>query len=260
MQCDSRNQNTASFNTIFFIKVHVIKTSSFLPAGAGVRFRVDLLGARRCRHCCLLIKPDLCTTLGNRLRRRNLTGGLHTSSRPRATKRRRGNPGQRRGGASALRLAEGPGTGVPRRSDRCSFRTDTISRSISKLSAAAVPVTQIRPGAAADHQTAVAARAGAHAVWICSATAANWRSVPGAAARSPPSEVVYKRRRVRRRHSGVTKPPPSDPEDLFHIELLPRGRARAATRHSSSRHDEMAGRAVHDTPNRARLSWQPHAR
>lgn len=169
MQYDSRNQNTVSFSTIFFIKVfffevHDITNSSFLPARAGVRFRVDLLGARRCRHCCLLVKPDLCTTLGNRLRRRNLAGGLHACSRPRATKRRRGNPGQRRGGASALRLAEGPGAGVPRRSDRCSSRTDTISRSISKLSAAAVPVTQIRPGAAADHQTAVAARAGARAV------------------------------------------------------------------------------------------------
>lgn len=229
-----------------------IKDSSFLPAGAGVRFRVVLLGARRCRRRRLLANPDLRASLGYR---QSLAGGLHTRSRPRATKRRRGNPGQRRGGASTLRLAEGPRAGVPRRSDRRSPRTDPISRSISKLSA--VPVTQIGPGAAADHQTA---RAGAHAVWICAATTANRGSVPAAAARSPPSEVVSQRRRVRRRRSGVTEPPPSDPEDLLHVELLPRGRARAATRHSSPRHGEMAGRAVHDTPNRARLSWQPHAR
>lgn len=39
----------------------------------------------------------------------------------------------------------------------------------------------------------------------------------------------------------MTEPPPSDPQDLLHIELLPRGRARAATRHSRARHEEMAG-------------------
>lgn len=30
----------------------------------------------------------------------------------------------------------------------------------------------------------------------------------------------------------MTEPPPSDPKDLLHIELLPRGRARSTTRHS----------------------------
>lgn len=39
----------------------------------------------------------------------------------------------------------------------------------------------------------------------------------------------------------MAEPPPSDPEDLLHIELLPRGRARAATRHSRARLEEMAG-------------------
>lgn len=221
--------------------------ASLLPARAGVCFRVVVFSAWRgswCRRRCrLLLKPDLCATLGCRLRHRSLTGGLHTCSRPGATKRRRGNPGQRRAGASALRLAEGPRAGVPRCSSRCSSRTVPIPRSISKLSGAAAPGTQIRPSAAAGHQTAVAARAGAHAVWICAATAADWGSVPAAAARSPPREVVSQRRRVRRRDSGVTKPPPSDPEDLLHIELLPRRRPRAATRHSRARHDEMAGRA-----------------
>lgn len=235
----------------------------FLPARAGVCFRVVVFGAWRGSWCrCrrhrrrLLVKPDLCSTLGCRL---SLSGGLHACSRPGTTKRRRRNPGQRRGGASALRLAEGPRAGVPRRSSRCSSRTVPVPRSIGKLSVAAAPVTQIRPSAAADHQPAVAARAGSHTVWICAATAANRGSVPAAAARSPPSEVVSQRRRVRRRDSGVTKPPPSDPEDLLHIELLPRGRTGAATRHSRARHDEMAGEslscsAVHATPNRTRLS------
>lgn len=198
-----------------------------------------------------------------RLGYRSLAGGLHDRYGPGATKRRRGNPRQRRGGAPALWLAEGSGTGVPRRSNCCSPRTAPTPRRICKLSVAAASVTQVRPSAATGHQTTVTRRAGVYAGWT--ATAASWRSVPGAAARSPPGEVVSQRRRVRRRDSGVTKPPPSDPEDLLHIELLPRGRARAATRHSRARHEEMAGdspcySAVKATLYYVRLSWQPHAR
>lgn len=142
-----------------------INSSLLLPAGAGVCFRVDiLLGARRsrCRRH-LLLNPDMSGGLGYQLGHRSLAGGLHARHRPRATERRRGDPRQRRGGAPALWLAEGAGTGAPRCSNRRSPRTAPTPRRISKLSVAAAAVTQVRPSAAAGHQTAVTTRAGVYA-------------------------------------------------------------------------------------------------
>lgn len=140
-----------------------------LPARAGVCFRVVvvLLVACCCRHrCCsrrrlLLLNPG---GLGHQLGYRGLPGGVHARHGARATLRRRGDPGQRCGGASALWLAERAGTGAPRRSSCRSSRTAPTPSRISKLSAAAAAVTQVRPSAAAGHQTAVTPRAGVYAV------------------------------------------------------------------------------------------------
>ena len=211
-----------------------------------------IFSARRSRSSCccrrrrrLLFSPHMSGGLGYQRSHGSFARWLHARQRPGATTRRRGDPRQPRGGAPALWLAEGAGTGAPRRSSCRPPRTAPTPRRINKLSVAAV--TQVRPGAAADHQPAVTPRTGVYAAWIRVATAANWRSIPGAAARSPPGEVVSQRRGVRRRDRGVTEPPPSDPEDLLHVELLPRGRARAATRHSRARHEEMAG----ESPSRS---------
>lgn len=133
-----------------------------LPARAGVCFRVVLvLGARRRRCRRLHVKPAKSGGLRSRLGHRSLAGWLHARHWPGATKRRRGNPRQRRGGAPALRLAEGAGTEVPRCSSCCSARTAPIPSRISKLSVAAV--TEVRPSAAAGHQTPVTPRAGVSA-------------------------------------------------------------------------------------------------
>lgn len=138
-----------------------------LPARAGVCFRVVVvLGARRCRcrrcrcRCRLLVKSNMSGGLGYQLGHWNLARGLHARHRPGATKRRRGNPRQRRGGAPALWLAEGAGTRVPRCSNCCSPRTAPTPRRFSKLSVTAGSVTQVRPSAATGHQTAVTPRAG----------------------------------------------------------------------------------------------------
>lgn len=219
---------------------------SVLPAGAGVCFRMVVLLGARCRrrrrlYLHLLLDPDMSRRLHSQLGHRGLTGGFHAACRrARAAARRRGHPREPRGGAPALWLADGAGAGVPRGSNSRSSRTAPTRRRLSKLSAAAA--AQVRPGAAAGHQPAATPRASCrvHAGWA--EVAANGGSVRGAATRPPRAEVVSVRRRgVRRSNRGVTEPPPSDPEDLLHVELLPRGRTRATIRHSRAQHEEMAG-------------------
>lgn len=197
---------------------------------------VVLLGARRRLH---LIRSPVASRA---LRRWGLTGGLHVVyNRVTAATRRRGHPREPRG-APALGLADGARAGVARGSNRRSSKTAPTRPGLSKLSAAAA---QVRPRAAAGHQPATTPRASSRGVHAGGAeVAASGGSVGGAASSPSRAEVVPEwRRGVRRRYRGVTEPPPSDPEDLLHVELLPRGRARATIRHSRARrHEEMAGR------------------